>query len=388
MSDISPATLDPSDGTTPITLPIQDPCCESPCDPPWRIEPACITFNETKTAVFPLTSGPSLRDGGRGTITVHVSYAHRLCLVGKQHGALAYTLTLLPGETMTLYQSDRHRRTTSETARFSSQTSFSQFVSAVYQQNTSQDSSVLVQLLNNQSQSSTSSVSGGISIPLFGGVGGSSGSSKASSSSAATTISAWASSDQFLSVSHQASQYTEMQRSITISSFEDSESVSTTQRNLVNPNACYAVNYFVRRVMDVYTLTTTVTAVTFVVQAANYVSPELTGAQIGQLPAQFRGAVTARLKGLPTVGEVVEQPTPLTVPTDGVVYDPELTHCCVQDPELEEAGKIRLEREQAEAQKLGLEVQLMALEVQRRQALLAAGNLDPFEPVPATPVMA
>ena len=36
----------------------------------------------------------------------------------------------------------------------------------------------------------------------------------------------------------------------------------------------------------------------------------------------------------------------------------------------------------AEAQKIGLQIQLMTLEVQRRQALLAAGTLAPFEPAP------
>ena len=71
-----------------------------------------------------------------------------------------------------------------------------------------------------------------------------------------------------------------------------------------------------------------------------------------------------------------------------MVYDPELAHCCAQDPELEQEGRIKLEREQAEAQKIGLELQLMALEVQRRQALLAAGTLAPFEPQsPATTVV-
>jgi len=40
---------------------------------------------------------------------------------------------------------------------------------------------------------------------------------------------------------------------------------------------------------------------------------------------------------LPAVGASVEQPTVLTVPTDGVVYDPELAHCCAQDPALEQA---------------------------------------------------
>ena len=68
-----------------------------------------------------------------------------------------------------------------------------------------------------------------------------------------------------------------------------------------------------------------------------------------------------------------------------MVYDPELANCCALDPELEEAALIKLEREQAEAQKIGLEAQLLALEVQRRQMLLAAGNLAPFEPAPVAP---
>jgi hypothetical protein len=75
------------------------------------------------------------------------------------------------------------------------------------------------------------------------------------------------------------------------------------------------------------------------------------------------------------------------VPTDGVVYDPELAHCCAQDPELEEAARIKLEREQAEVQKAGLQVQLMTLEIQRRQALLSAGTLTPFETAPPSPTI-
>ncbi|HEY1755864.1 MAG TPA: hypothetical protein VGG72_10745 [Bryobacteraceae bacterium] len=41
--------------------------------------------------------------------------------------------------------------------------------------------------------------------------------------------------------------------------------------------------------------------------------------------------------------------------------------------------KDQLERAQAEAHKLGLDVQLMASDVQPRQALLAAGMLATFE---------
>lgn len=362
---------------TDVTLPTQDPCCQSPCDPPWRPGPSCITFTETKTSVFPLPVIPSSTDVGRGFVTVKVTYTHTLCLVAKQHGGLAYTLTLLPGEKMTLYQSDRYRRTTSETERYSVQTTFSQFVSALHQQQNSSDSSALTQLLNNQSQSVNVSAGGG----LFGLLGGpSGGASSSSSSSSAVDFSSHASASQFLSIAQQASQYTDLQRSITISSYEDTETVSTTQRTLVNPNRCRAVTYFVRKVLDVYVITTKVTSVTFQVTVGNYVSGFLTPAQIDQIPAQFRAAVEQILQGLPKVGDVTELPTVLTVPTDGVVYDPELAHCCALDPELEEAELLKLAREQ-------LQVQMMALEVQRRQALLAAGTLAPFEPAPLPPTI-
>ena len=62
---------------------------------------------------------------------------------------------------------------------------------------------------------------------------------------------------------------------------------------------------------------------------------------------------------------------------------PSLRTGCALDPELEKASLIKLERGQAEPQKADLQVWLMALEIQRRQALLAAGTLTPFETLPA-----
>jgi hypothetical protein len=153
--------LDPTDGTTPVTLPTQDACCQSPCDPPWRTKPSCVTFTETKSSVVSLARGANDDSPREGVVIINVTYTHTLCLIGKQHGGLAYTLTLLPGEKMTLYHSDRYRRTTSETERYSVQTTFAQFISALYQQQNSNDSSLLVQVLNNQTQGSSSSFGGG-----------------------------------------------------------------------------------------------------------------------------------------------------------------------------------------------------------------------------------
>ena len=57
-------------------------------------------------------------------------------------------------------------------------------------------------------------------------------------------------------------------------------------------------------------------------------------------------------------------------------------------PAIRSSNRQKLEREQAEAQRIGLQVQLMALEVQRRQALLTGGTLTPFLPDPTTTVVA
>jgi hypothetical protein len=387
MSNSTPQTFDPTDGTTPVTLPTQDKCCQVPCDPAWLVKPVCISFTETKTGNIAIAGAKDVGDFGRGLVAVKVVYTHRMCLVGKQHGGLAYTLTLLPGEKMTLYHSDRYRRTTSETERYSVQATFSQFVSALGQFQTSNNSTFLSQVLNSQTQGASSSSGGGFNLFGLVSFGGGGGSSSSSSSSSATDFSTQSSADSFQSLAQQASQYTDLQRSITVSSYEETDTVSTTQRTLVNNNRCYAVNYFVRKVLDVYQSTTTVTLVTFQVTVGNYVSPVLTPAQIGLVEVKYQKAVAAALKGLPTVGETLQQPTLLAVPTDGVVYDPELAHCCALDPELDQEVRIKLERDQAEAQKIGLEIQLMALEVQRRQALLAAGTLAPFVPAPPAPTV-
>jgi hypothetical protein len=380
-------TISPSDGTTPVTLPALDPCCQSPCDPPWLPASACIIFTETQTITTPLKSDPASNDVGRGGVAVTVIFTHDMCLIGKQHGGLAYTLTLLPGEKMTVYHSDRYRRTTSETMRFSSQTTFSLFAASLFQLRTSNDSSMLANVMNS-SASGGSSSSAVNPLDPFSWFGGNGGSSSSNSSSGSLNVSTQSAADNFVSIASQSAFLTDQQRSLTISSYEDSETVNTTQRVLVNNNICYAVNYFVRKVLDVYTSSTTVTAVTFQVTAGAYVSPVLTAAQIGQLPAQYQAEAKAALQAAPKVGEVIQHPTRISVPTDGVVYDPELAHCCALDPELELAAAIKAEREQAEAQKLGLQVQLMALEVQRRQALLAAGTLTPFDPIPAETIVA
>ena len=68
--------LDPGIGSTPITLPTQDPCCQSPCDPAWRTKPTCTVFNETRSATLPLGVEDTPAAFARGRIVVNVTYAH------------------------------------------------------------------------------------------------------------------------------------------------------------------------------------------------------------------------------------------------------------------------------------------------------------------------
>src|SRR6185295_10337689 len=106
---------------------------------------------------------PLLRDGKANAIAFvpatnyiefRVTYEHRLCLLGKQHGPLLFTTTLLPGETLKLYHSDRYRRITSTQQRFSVQTTFMQFLSVVHEARVSNQLDVLSDRLSSSKSGS------------------------------------------------------------------------------------------------------------------------------------------------------------------------------------------------------------------------------------------
>ena len=65
----------------------------------------------------------------------------------------------------------------------------------------------------------------------------------------------------------------------------------------------------------------------------------------------------------------------IALPTDGLLYEAELAHCCSCECESQNANTLELERMQ-------LENEMMKLELTRRQKRLDAGELDPFEPAP------
>jgi len=76
------------------------------------------------------------------------------------------------------------------------------------------------------------------------------------------------------------------------------------------------------------------------------------------LPPAIQTQIKNTIKLLPKVGDVIDRPQPITLPTDGSVYDPELAHCCSCEPERAAAIMIRLEAAKAAAHKACLETEL------------------------------
>src|SRR5688500_12919142 len=134
--------------------------CRGPTPIPWLTADRCMIFHEAR--VFDADRN---RDHRR--VQVRVAYEHRLCLEGRQQGPLLYTTTLLPGETIALYEFDRYRRVRSETRRMSVHTSFRQTLSALSQSRDSSSSQEYGSTLKDVRSQSDSSISVGGGLAGF-----------------------------------------------------------------------------------------------------------------------------------------------------------------------------------------------------------------------------
>jgi hypothetical protein len=370
------------------TLPEPDECCVSPCDPPWLVKEDCLVWYEDRFIRFPLRKANQREEftnlsALREYIEFRITYQHKLCLVGKQHGPLLYTVTLLPQERVKLYHSDRYRKITSEQQRYSVQTTFTQFLSIVHEARVTNKLDVLNDMLTSSKSASSGSSGGGFFFGLFGFGGGSSDSSQSSVTDHNLVQVGSVSSDFFQSVS-QSSLLTRAERSLVISTYEDKELVDVTVREIRNDNNCRAVTYFVRQVMDAYIMSTVVYGISYRIIAPGVPPLWHSIDDLGWLPAAVATEIKNLLTLLPKVGDVTDKSRPFTLPTDGAVYDAELAHCCSCEPEREALLLIEIEKAKCESRKLCIEAELLEMEVQRRKALIAKGDLDPFEPVPAT----
>jgi thermitase len=364
-----------------VELPVPDDCCVTPCGPPWIPEKPCIAWYETKVLQVPLEAKQT-KSGGiaefaplRSYIEFRITFLHRLCLLGKQHGPLLFTVTLLPGEKVTLYHSERYRQVTSIQERFSVQTTFMQYVSLVHQARVTGTLDTLSDKLTSVSGSASASAGIDIGIASIGG-----GASVAASTTDHNVVQTSTVADVFGQSVLQSSQLTQAERSVVVSNYEDRETADITSRVIQNNNACRAVTYFVRTILELYGFSTAVSAISYRIVAPGVPADWHLLDDVAWLPPAVQAAIKAAMKLLPKIGDIVEAPLPIPIPTDGTVYDAELAHCCSCEPEREAAMMLDLEKQKADAMKACLEAQLIELEVKRRSLLLDQGQLAPFDP--------
>ncbi len=364
-----------------VELPTPEECCISPCDPPWRPDEECMFWYETRFFRAPLgrdnQPNPTFV-AARRFIEFRITYEHKFCLLGKQHGPLLFTQTLLPGERVTLYHSDRHRRITSVQDRFSVQTTFMQYLSAVHEARVTNTLDALSDRLVKVEGSSSVSVGGGLA-GLLGLPSGSASTQTSVTDHNMVRVGVVAQSfDQSV---RQSSLLVHAERSVVVSNYEDAEAVNITSRIIHNDNECRAVTYFIRKVVELYAISTRVSDISYRI-VAQEVPPDWHSVDdLEGLPAPVQDQIKRLLRLLPRVGEVVEKSRPISLPTDGTVYDPELAHCCSCEPQREAAISIRLEKQKAEALKACLEAQTLQVELERRRLLLQKGDLAPFDTV-------
>ncbi|HQX48611.1 MAG TPA: hypothetical protein PLY87_15060 [Planctomycetaceae bacterium] len=334
--------------------------CIGPEPAPWLPWNWCFPFYEFRYGVIVLDK-PDLR-GGR--LVIRIRYEHKLCLLGRKQGPIVHSLTLLPKEEVRIYEYDRYRRTTSVTNRFSTRTSFYSMTQQVH------DAYNSTKLNAGSSVSTSSSASGGASGGIDLGIisfGGDASVSTSTTSNAHFDVANV--SEQFSHVAQTSSLAVESERSIVVSTFEDQESLHSTARTLRNDNDCRAVTYFIRRVFEVYQLTTRIIAVE-VQSGDNWIT-------LAAASSDVQDAVKKYLQKI-AVGAAWDPRVEIALPTDGLLYEAELAHCCSCECEREAGLKLGLE-------KLQLDNLNLRLEAERRQKRLDAGQLDSFEAVAATP---
>ena len=336
--------------------------CFGPDPVPWLPWKHCFRLYEFRTAAVPVDK-EGMAAIRLDRLFIRVRYEHALCLLGRKQGPIVHSLTLLPKEEIRIYESDRYRRATSATDRFSARTSFFTMTQRVRDAYSSTKTSA------GGSASVSTSVSGGggggidLGIVSFGG--------EASASSSGTTSTHFdvaRVSEQFSHVAETSSLAVESERSIVVSTFEDQESLKSTARTLRNDNACRAVTYFIRRVFEVYELRSRIVAVEVQV-GGQWVDIASTPDGLQKVVRKFLGKVD--------VGAAHDPRVEIALPTDGLLYEAELAHCC--SCECEHEAKARLELERLQLENLNLR-----LEAERRQKRLDAGDLEPFKvPAPA-----
>ncbi len=342
--------------------------CRSPMPIPWLPYDRCQYFYEGR-----IFAPERLQE----RLQVRVTYEHCLKILGRQQGPLIYTLTILPGEEVTLYEYDRYRRVRSETERVSVQTSFRQTLSALSQTRRTASASAYFDTLTEARARADTSVSAGGGLAGFFGAPSVRGEfSTEVETSLASGGSVRTASEQFTQNALTASQSTEAERSVVVSRFEEAEHREATSRRFRNDNHCHAITYFVRRVNEVYEALTRVESLEWRLGES---APWRSVDDLDGLPDDVRKQLERFLRDAPRVGEERRDRRSITLPTDGTLYEPELAHCSSCEPEREAEVLIDVELRRLDSRRRCLEVELLALELERRRSLVASGSPAPLE---------
>lgn len=334
--------------------------CDGPPPTPWMSWKHCFYVYEFREYGLRPDTRPN-KDVAIREIRIRARFEHALCPMGRKQGPIVHSLTLLPQEEVRIYEYDRYRRSTSTTSRFSQRSNFYSYVSKVTQQLSK------VKTDFGAGFSSTSSVSGdgggGINLGIFSFGAEAAASSSVSVNSHLNVDSVF---ESFRQVAEITSQAVETERSIVVSTSTLDDSIDKTYRTLRNANHCRAVTYFVRRVFEIYCLSTRLVGIE--VQIGN------NWIDISAVPDALRQVIAKEL-GKVIVGQVSRRSTEIAIPTDGLLFEAELAHCSSCEPEAERRIALELK-------KLELENELLARENERRLGRMSAGDFSEFDPCP------
>lgn len=364
--------------TATTDMPATGEYCEAPQPMPFAGCGNCLTWyfiNIINKQGYINAKEPNIRGEVGVSIQFEVVYEFSLCLMGKQPGKLLYTTSLIPQEELKIYISDRFRKTTEATACVSVHSTFRNSVSALHESMQSGSFSSYSENLNKSSESSGSSAS------FLGLIGGSK--SEGSSSSSQNIQSLQSASQNFQQTLVAASQSVEAQRSLVVSSYEDTEHLQITSRTLKNYNNCHAVTYYVRQVNEAYEFTAKISSIRWRIiesRLANIVSDwqsvdDIDKVQNEELKKLIQDFVDEIQKG----NDERRSERCFTLPTDGTMLETELAYCSSCDDERMYELELQNARTKAETKKLMMEAELMQLEIERRKKLLDAGDLNLFD---------
>ena len=329
--------------------------CEGPPPTPWLSWKHCFKIYEFREYVIRLEQGAA---AAREGIRIRARFEHALCPMGRKQGPIVHSLTLLPQEEVKIYEYDRYRHATSASARFSQRSTFFSYVNRVTESLASVKSQFGTAFSNTVSVAGSSGDGIDLGIVSFGGEAASS-----ASVSVANHLDVNSVFESFRHVAEISSQAVETERSIVVSTFTENVSVDTTFRTLRNGNHCRAVTYFVRRVFEVYCLSTRLVGIEVQI-GGNWID-------VTAIPDALRSAILKQLAPI-SVGQVSQRSTEIAIPTDGLLFEAELAHCSSCEPEVER-------RIELELKKMAVEIELLERENERRKSRITQGDLSEFE---------